>query len=74
MSNYWKVEEVRVGFKTFFRAVRMYGNNLIYKGGLWSTKEEAEVVAQNLNKGAGIKDDLFWEALTSRMIISRRTL
>ena len=55
----WKVQRVTTGEREFFRAVRVYGNNIISKGGIWKTEAEAAKVAKNLNDTESITDSVF---------------
>lgn len=45
----WYVEELHSGAKTFYAAAQMVGDQQILKGGYWTTKAEAEKVAERLN-------------------------
>lgn len=59
MFGHWKVQKVKIGFREFYRACRLYGHNLVYKGGLWTTEAEARRVADNLNREESITDSVF---------------
>lgn len=61
MKN-WIVQGIKRGERTLFRAVKLYGNNIISKGGLWETEAEAEKVAENFNRTESITDSPFAEA------------
>ena len=45
----WYVEELHSGTKTFYAAAQMVGDQQILKGGYWTTRAEAEKVAERLN-------------------------
>lgn len=55
----WKVQRVTTGEREFFRAVKVYGNNVVSKGGIWKTEAEAAKVAKNLNDTESITDSVF---------------
>lgn len=62
MKSNWKVVKVTIGERTFYRAVRLCGHNLVFKGGIWTTEAEAQIVATQLNIDERITDDVFVDA------------
>lgn len=46
----WYVEELLTGQKKFYVAAKKLGDSIVTRGGYWETKEEAEDVADMLNK------------------------
>ena len=60
MKSKWRVKEVSVAGTTFYKVYRLLdvaaketAKNILSHGGLWTTRREAEDLADRLNKREG---------------------